>query len=330
MHQRNYKIDFLRIMSAFFVVVIHVVTISVTYHNTKVAQPVAEGLNIVHNLSSWAVPVFFMISGFCILGNDQECTYRWVLGHIKKYVGILFTFGWFYALLERVYTAKAISLPVFGLSLLDVINGKLWAHMWFIYSIIGIYLVLPIIKPFIMQKEKNIYYISGLLFVFTILVPAVNEWLNLTIGIDFPMTGYLFYVTAGAMLARCRPIDKKYMNLVLGIAAVMIFVYFLAGKDRVYSYTSLPVCIMALCIFVLVIKNKKEFDGNRLINLSKCTLGIYLIHPFFLNLMIKFFHIYPLHWPVWISIPVTCIFIFLLSYMVVSVLRKIPFAKWFI
>ena len=330
MRQRNDRIDFLRIMSAFFVVSIHVVTISVTYNDVAVAQPVEEGLNIAHNLSSWAVPVFFMISGFCILGNDEECTWKWVMRHIRRFVGILFTFGWFYALLERVYTEKALSIQVIVLSFLDVINGKSWAHMWYIYSIIGIYLVLPIIGAYIMQKENNVYYLSSLLFLFTILAPAVNEWLDLSFGVELPMSGYLFYVCAGAAVARCRSINSKYLKLVLGAAGAMILVYFVTGRDRVYSYTSLPVCLMALSIFILVTKGEVNLGGEKLMELSKCTLGIYLVHPLFLNLMLKLLHIYPLHLPALVSVPVTCIFIFCLSYLTVYILRKIPAVKWII
>lgn len=330
MRQRNYRIDFLRIISAFFVVLIHVVTISVTYNDTAVAQPVEEGLNVVHNLSSWAVPVFFMISGFCILGNDEECTWQWVMRHIRRFVGILFTFGWFYALLERVYTEKAISFQVIAFSFIDVINGKLWAHMWYIYSIIGIYLVLPIVKAYIVQKENNVYYLSGLLFLFTILVPAMNDWLGLSFGVELPMTGYLFYVCAGAAAARCRSIDRKYLNLVWGAACAMILLYFITGRYRVYSYTSLPVCIMALSIFILGTRGDINLGGEKLMELSKCTLGIYLIHPLFLNLMLKLLHIYPLHLCAFVSVPVTCVFIFFLSYLTVYILRKIPVATWFI
>ena len=67
MRERNYRIDILRCVSAFFIVVIHVVSTSVTYNDTAVAQSTVRLLNAVHNLSGWAVPVFFMITGFFVL-----------------------------------------------------------------------------------------------------------------------------------------------------------------------------------------------------------------------------------------------------------------------
>ena len=333
MRSRNYRIDILRIVSAFFIVIIHVVSASVTYNDTAVNIHTIQELNIVHNLSNWAVPVFFMITGFCILGDDRECTWQWTIIHIRKYIGILFTVGWFYALLEYVYVEKAVSFQAVGLSLIDVLNGKTWTHMWFIYSIIGLYLVLPVVKPYIVQKERNVYYFAGLLFLSAILIPSVNSWLNLSVDIKIPVSGYLFYVVAGAVAARCHFENMKYVNLILIGANIIMVAYFLYyGRDEIYSYTSLPVCIMALSIFILGTKNGtgSNVQGRKQEKLAECTLGIYLIHPFFLNLMLKLLHIYPLHFVKWISIPITCIFLFFVSYVIVYGLKKIPVVRYFL
>lgn len=330
MRPRDYRIDILRIVSAFFIVVIHVVSTSVTYNDVAVDAHTARGLNVVHNLSSWAVPVFFMITGFCVLGDDRECTWRWTFVHIWKYAGILFTVGWFYAFLEYIYLERSVSLRAAGASFVDVLNGKTWTHMWFIYSIIGIYLVLPVIKPCIVASEKNVYCLAGVLFFTTVLLPVVNDLLKLSIDIKLPIAGYIFYVIAGAAAARCHFQSMKYVNLVFMAVDLLVIVYFLCcGREEIYAYTSLPVCLMAIGIFIPVAKNDAALHGcgGRLEKLAKCTLGIYLIHPLFLNLMVRLLHIYPLHITGWISIPVTCIALFLVSYGTVCLLRKIPGVK---
>lgn len=326
MRVRNDRIDILRVISAFFIVVIHVVSTSVTYNDMAVAQSTVQRLNVVHNLSSWAVPVFFMITGFCVLGDDRECTWQWTSRHIGKFIGILFTVGWFYALLEYVYMERRLTLGAAGLSLVDVLNGNTWTHMWYIYFIIGIYLVLPVVKSHVVQDQKNVYYLLGILFLSTILIPVINSHMGLSVDIHMPLSGYLFYVVAGAAIARCSFADMKYINMALGAANVVVIAYFWKyGKDEIYPYTSLPVCIMALSIFILTIKNHTELHtGRKWDGISGCTLGIYLIHPFFLNLMIKLLHIYPLHGIGWITIPAACIVLYFVSYVTVYVLRKIP------
>ena len=326
MRERNYRIDILRCVSAFFIVVIHVVSTSVAYNDTAVAQATVRLLNVVHNLSSWAVPVFFMITGFCVLGDDRECTWQWTFRHVIKFIGILFTVGWFYALLEYVYMERTVSLRAVFLSLVDVLNGNTWTHMWYIYFIIGIYFVLPVIKSHVLQDQKNVYYLSGLLFISTIWIPAVNNWLGLSIDMHLPMSGYLFYVVMGALIARCSFADMKYFNVILAAVNMAAAVYLWNhGKDVVYPYTSLPVCIMALCIFILITKNHTGLHmGRKWKGITECTLGIYLIHPFFLNLMIKMLHIYPLHGTGWVTIPAVCIALYFISYATVYVLKKIP------
>ena len=326
MQTRDYRIDILRSVSAFCVVVIHVVSASVTYNAAAVAQATVWQMNVVHNLSSWAVPVFFMITGFCVMGDDRECTWQWTFGHIGKFVGILFTVGWFYALLEYIYMEKSVSLRAVGLALVDVLNGDTWTHMWYIYYIIGIYLVLPVVKSHIVQNQRNVGCLSGLLFLSTILIPAVNGWMGLSIDMHLPMSGYMFYVVTGAMISRCRFSKMKYINAALAAVNVVTVIYVLEhGKDEIYPYTSLPVCMMALSIFALMAWNPVGLHiGRKWVGLSECTLGIYLIHPFFLNLMIKLLHIYPLHGMAWISIPAACMVLYFGSYATVYVLRKLP------
>jgi len=216
-----------------------------------------------------------MITGFCVLGDDRECTWQWTVRHVIKFLGILFTVGWFYALLEYVYMERTVSLRAVFLSLVDVLNGNTWTHMWYIYFIIGIYFVLPVIKSHVLQDQKNVYYLSGLLFISTIWIPAVNNWLGLSIDMHLPMSGYLFYVVMGALIARCSFADMKYLNVILAAVNMAAAVYLWNhGKDVVYPYTSLPVCIMALCIFILITKNHTGLHmGRKWKGITECTLG---------------------------------------------------------
>ena len=88
-----------------------------------------------------------MITGYC-LSLKKECTYSYCLHHVLKFIKILFTVGLFYSLLEEVFIAKKFSITILGTSILNVFTGNLWDHMWFIYAIIGVYLVMPVLHSF--------------------------------------------------------------------------------------------------------------------------------------------------------------------------------------
>ena len=124
----------LRIVAAFAVIIIHTKTL--TNFDTK-------GYYFLHCCILWCVPLFFMISGYIFLGIKTYLTYKHVTKNIVKFFYALFTIGWFYAFIQRVFE-NGISVYTFVNSFIDVIKGNLWAHMWYVYSIIGIYLVLPV------------------------------------------------------------------------------------------------------------------------------------------------------------------------------------------
>lgn len=95
-----------------------------------------------------------------------------------------------------------------------------------------------------------------------------------------------------------------------------------------YDFLSLPVVLCSMAIFVGIkqIFQKKELNekGQKVIQKwTKLTLGVYLVHPLFIELM-KPLHISILSGRIWITILFITIIIYLLSIGVTFVLSKIP------
>lgn len=319
---RNYSIDVLRIISTIAVIMIHVVT-SPVYNSTNVIDTsVKNNLELIHNLMLWSVPVFFMITGYCLL-KKKECTYKYCFSHVLKYLGVLFSVGLFYSLLEEIFTSKSIGFTLVTKSVLNVISGNLWDHMWFVYSIIGVYLVMPVIHCFMQQGEKNICILLGLLFFFTIFVPTIKRWLP--IGIDFPFDGYLFYVCLGGAIAKCR-IKKEVMYLCCFSGGLSIMYMVVVGGTYSFGYRHMLVCLTAISIFLLV--SRIEIKPNKLIlKISECTWGIYLIHPFFINIAIKVLKIDLFTSLPYVKLSVFVVIVSIISFATSYVLKKIPIIK---
>lgn len=319
---RNYSIDVLRIISAIAVIMIHVVTSPVYNSANVINTSVENNLELIKDLMLWSVPVFFMITGYCLL-KKQECTYKYCFSHVFKYLEVLFSVGLFYSLMEEIFTAKTINYTLVIKSVLNVISGNLWDHMWFVYSIIGVYLVMPVIHSFMQQGAKNVCILTGLLFFFTIFCPAINKWLP--IGIDFPFGGYLFYVCLGGAIAKCR-IKKEllYFCCLSGGLSIMCMVT-VAGTHS-FGYRDMLVCLIAMSIFLIV--NKIDIKPNKLIlKISECTWGIYLIHPFFINIAIKLLKIDLLTSLPYVKLSVFALIVSIISFITTYMLRKIPFIK---
>ena len=317
--ERKHSIDLLRVISAVAVIIIH--TVSSPVANSAVENDsLLSNLEMIHALMNWSVPVFFMITGYCLL-RKENCSYKYCFSHVVKYICVLFTVGLFYALLEEVFVSKTANVSVLAKSIMNVVSGNLWDHMWFIYSIIGIYLVMPIIHLFMRQSTQNALILTVLLFLFDIILPTFGDLIN--VGITFPFSGYLFYVCLGGVIAQIN--IKKVASYIVYFLGLLSTVWIILGNFKI-GYKHLSVCLMAISIFLLVSKINIK-SNNILLCVSKCTWGIYLIHPFFINVAIKLLHIDFISSQAYLKLLIFTVVVFFVSFLSTYILRKIPLIK---
>jgi len=320
--ERRYSIDLLRIISAIAVVIIHVVSAPVTNNTVPIDIHLENSLETVHVLMNWSVPVFFMITGYCAL-KKRECSYAYCFSHVAKYVCVLFTVGLFYSLLEEVFTARTLTFPICIQAVKNVLSGNIWDHMWFVYSAVGIYLVLPVIHSFLQRGKHDGYILTALLFLFSILFPTIEELVS--IKAVLPFGGYLFYVCFGGIVAQDH-ISNRSLYIIC-FAGALSLAWILLGPDtQGAGYLHLSVCLVAMSVFLLISKiDMKPSKG--LLLLSNCTWGIYLIHPFFINVAIKVLKIDLLTSMPYLKLCIFAVVIFCVSAMSTFLLRKIPLVK---
>lgn len=95
--------------------------------------------------------------------------------------------------------------------------------------------------------------------------------------------------------------------------------------DRIFTM------IQALSVFCLF---KKYMDavhvGKLAKSISRCSFGIYLIHPFFINLLYKMMNITPTNFPllgIGFAIPLLWLLVFILSWGGTFIMLKVPGLK---
>lgn len=336
-NSRTVFIDFLRVIASMAVVVLHVLSCFVLNGTGAVSVSALEKIEFFRMYLNWAVPVFFMITGYLFLGIKDSCTYGSIKKYIVKFVVILVTLGYFYALLERIFT-EGIGWRVIGLSFVDVFAGRLWAHMWYVYAIIGIYLVLPVLKAFLDASEQNLKILLILMFVWNILLPDVCSLFGVSVGVQIPFGNDLIYVLAGAYIAKLSDeLKRKLLPVGCGLVSAVIAVSWIAkvvGDITLnMSYHSLLIFGMAVGVFLIATAGFNCGRGNKLCtHLAPYTWGIYLLHPFFINVLFKVVNVKfdILYRNLWLSIPLTCIGIYLMTCLAVGILKKMPFVKKYI
>jgi len=319
--ERKNSIDLLRIISATAIIIIHIVSAPVTNSNKEIETSLINNLNTVHNLMNWAVPVFFMITGYCLL-QKKQVTYHYCLTHVLKYVCVLFTVGLSYAFMEEIFNAGTIKISILG-PFYDVISGNLWDHLWFVYDIIGIYLIFPLIHCYLQRGNKDIFILTALLFLFNILVPNIENFIS--IGFDIPMSGYLFYVSFGGAIAKCK-FDKKINILAYSLLLLSVIYIIFFTNGNLLGYKNLVVCIMAISIFVITVGIEMK-SNKMLLRIAECTWGMYLIHPLFINIANKMMNIDFLTSYAYVKLLAFAVVVTVTSICTVYALRKIPIVK---
>jgi len=97
---------------------------------------------------------------------------------------------------------------------------------------------------------------------------------------------------------------------------------------------SVNVLLMAIAVFVFAKQHlnksfKNEKTKNRLSYLSKCTFGVYLVHPLIIDCLDELYGFINLSISPILLVPLTTFIVFICSMIISASLNKIPFVqKW--
>ena len=143
-NSRVHSFSYLRAAACFAIVLLHTVFCAVSLFPEEASAAQALLSNIVVNNMMWAVPCFLMVSGALLLNPERPVTVKKCL---TKYIPrmLIATLVVFCLLFHAVDPRQ--SQPVNAETLLsgfyEIFSGTSWSHVWYLYLMIGIYLLLP-------------------------------------------------------------------------------------------------------------------------------------------------------------------------------------------
>ncbi|MHA6896258.1 acyltransferase [Ralstonia pseudosolanacearum] len=330
-------LDAARVISIFAVVFLHISASVVT--EADFGSSTWWHGNIYDSLVRWCVPVFVMISGALLLDESRvENAASFYRRRVKRIV--LPLMFWTIAFLFWNAIKARFSGAEFGLAeaVKSVARGKPHYHMWFLFMIVGLYLFTPLIRTLVRHsKRSELWFFVAVMFFFSALDELYGAFSNDDGEVFlFWFLPYVPYFICGHLIATSKRDGGKLISLMVFVASVFLTAvgcYFLAhtqGLDRgLYFYGYLSVSVIPMSIALMWLLKSLSFSepvAERLGVVSALTLGIYLIHPVFLE-SVRFFYFkakdyYPL-----LSVPVLSVLIFVGSLMVAFVLRKVPYLK---
>ncbi len=295
--------DFVRAVAIGGVVMIHVVSPLVNRYALvpRAYWGVALALG---TLARASVPLFFMLSGALFLGRDIAPG-----PFLKKRAARLLLPFFFWSLLYDYRHLRPFSLDALWQSLLHIVQENTSGHLWFFYTLFGLYLILPVLSVFVRHaRERLVYYYLGLWVSAVALLPLLDRWTDIYPGVDLRMvSGYAGYLVLGYLLQK-GALRAANLRLWAGIAAVSLTVTFLlvwrasslAGSSQTWAlgYLTLQVIAWAAASFVFLRAAAQRIPGRwqALIRaLSRASFGIYLVHIFFIRILERL-QISVLHW----------------------------------
>lgn len=204
---REYNYDLLRVLSMMAVILMHVGMDSGGRNSVWPIMPY-----IYDTFSKFAVPCFVMLSGAFVLEDKETANYEKFYRKKLVKIGLPTLFFTLLYVLYRFLFCFTGSQPALGeltSIIVDVFRGSPFYHMWYLYMLIGLYLLAPIVVRF---KESISYESFRTIAIIFLVIASLSAWtsgevfLNWDVGQTFE---YLGYFMIGYVIRK----DSKVNNL---------------------------------------------------------------------------------------------------------------------
>jgi surface polysaccharide O-acyltransferase-like enzyme len=201
MKQRIFYLDWLRVAATIMVVTIHVSAWDIgNMHHGPLSKWLAA--NLYESISRASVPLFVMISGALMLGPHHEIGYKAFLQ--KRLTKVLIPLaGWsFIYYLYLIHRGDYAAFSIKHFIRLAMTNG-ISTHFWFMYMILGLYLISPLVNILIKNAaKKDIQYFLLLWLFASVIIKFMKYLLGFGPNIElYFVTDYVGYFVLGYYLS---------------------------------------------------------------------------------------------------------------------------------
>lgn len=355
-------LDYIRVFACFLVMLVHA---SENYYGAPGSPDMAGPQSFLANetdrlwvsiydgFSRMAVPLFMIVSAFLLVPmKEGDSAFKF---YKKRAVRILPAFLFFmviYSTVPILWNQIDLETSLRDLSRIPINFPTLAGHLWFMYPLIGLYLFIPMISPWLTKasKKEEQFFIG--LFAISTCMPFLGKWLDELWGQCFwnefhtlwYFSGYLGYLVL-AHYIRVHldwSINKRLLvgsSLLIIGAVITILSFYMQAVPGVlhstpeieigWSFCTINCLALTTGAFLLFTCIKKENTPNIIASLSNLSYGMYLIHILWLGLWVLLFkNILDLHTAV--AIPVIAVSTFLSCWISTKIISIIPGCHWMV
>ena len=329
-NKRLPNLDLLKVVSIYAVILLHALPIMSIKNQLDV---------VIVNLSRFAVPCFFILSGFFV-GEKASSSYVYFFFLVKKVFIVFLFWNFFYLIIPTDFSEiqqvgylkykywiayQLISHPY------TVITQGLYGHLWFLNSLLCAYTYLYFVSK--LDKKWVIYF--ALVFYVVNLLGGGYSQTDLGFSLPFtsrngPFVSSLFFSIGWYFSQYTVSLSRLAILLMVicgGIGHILEYYYLNKNYPGAVHYEFLlftPLFSAGVFMFFLKLKVSESVTI-----LGKYSLGIYVLHVLVLDYMsffIKEFHL-ELSWVTFIGYTIFCYFV---SLWLSVFLSKIDFFRKFV
>lgn len=336
--KRILYIDNLRVLACFLVILTH------SAMSTKEAYGFYAV--IVPLVSSPSSELFLTISGALLLPTRVRMKDFYIKRFSKLALPVLF---WSIIILLISYSAGRDSIEAILKKLVLIPLSPVTGVYWFIYTICGLYLLAPIISPWIIASTQKEYLFVILLWLITILLPYTSFlWPDFYV-IDgnyyFILNyfgGFIGYMLLGVYLKKYPLILTKIKTILiilfLNLFAILPILYcYLYKRDLISTVNNnLSISSVFLVISIFIFFQNFGFSNKKIINIihsiARYSFGIYLVHIIIVRDVVWPLYTYVRAEPLnpLIETPFIALFSMALCFLVVKLISKIPYSNYIV
>lgn len=353
MKNRIVFLDYLRAFACFLVVMVH--SNESFYGTGNIPLPDEQHalwIAFWDGISRISVPLFIITSSYLLVPMKE--TMSWSAFFKRRFTRVVPPMVFFmiiYALFPAIIGEESWSKALDTLWRIPLNFPENAFQLWFMYPLFGLYLLIPILSPWLRTATAKQEQLFLLLWLITTCIPFINKYYGEVLGqcwwnqyyMLYDFSGYPGYLVLGHYIKthlKWNDFQRRAIGwpcLVAGSTFTVLSFYLKATPGRVQQLSDLEFT-WCFCIINCVIATFGAFilfttikRGGKLYNLIKSisvnSYGLYLMHLLWLTLWSPLIQPYL---PIGAAIPVIAIATYVSSYICTRAIATLPYSKWMI
>ena len=295
MKQRIVYLDVLRVLACMMVVLMH------SPHPCAGVPGYVQVPLVL--LTTAGVPIFFIVSGALILPSTRG-VFSFLKHRLQKVVPPLIIWSLFYVFLQWLsgeYDLVSLAKSICGIPF----SYQGTPELWFMYVLLSLYVITPILSPFLESSTKQEIELYLFLWGVTLSLPFIKPYLNIddgTWGFFHYFMGFGGFYFLGYYLHRYSVSANIFqISLMICLPLLVFSVYklmgWIDGLSDWHFYNNICIASYATGLFLFIryifkanigintykseVNTKRHYFSSKVLTeLSNSTFGVYLAHIF--------------------------------------------------